>query len=50
VVPSSRRLLEAIEGFVEPAHQLRVSGVTSGLAAIDRLGEGVVEEGVLDDI
>ena len=50
MVSSSRRLLQAVEELVEPAHQLRVSGVNEagGLGAVDRLGEGAVEEGVLD--
>jgi hypothetical protein len=50
VVPSSRRLLLAIERLVVPAHQLRVSWVnkTGRLAAVDCLEEGVMEEGVLD--
>jgi hypothetical protein len=50
VVPRSQRLLQAIEGLVEPAHQLRVRGVNEagGLRAVDSLGECAVEEGVLD--
>jgi hypothetical protein len=49
VVPRSRRLLQSIEGLVEPAHQLRVCGgnEADGLRAVDGLGECVVEEGVL---
>jgi hypothetical protein len=41
VVPYSRRLLQTVEGLVEPAHQLRVCGVNkaSGLRAVDGLGE-----------
>jgi hypothetical protein len=41
VVPRSRRLLHAIEGLVEPAHQLRVRGVNEAgrLRAVDGLGE-----------
>jgi hypothetical protein len=37
VVPRSRHLLQAVEGLVEPAHQLRVRGVneTDGLRAVD---------------
>jgi hypothetical protein len=39
VVPCSRRLLQAVEGLVEPAHQLRVRKVneTGGLRAVDSL-------------
>jgi hypothetical protein len=39
VVPCSRRLLQAVEGLVEPAHQLRVRKVneTGGLRAVDGL-------------
>jgi hypothetical protein len=50
VVLSSRRLLQAVEGPVEPTHQLTVSGVNevSGLGAINRLNKGVIEESVLD--
>jgi hypothetical protein len=50
VVPRSWRLLQAIEGLIEPAHQLRVRKVNEagGLRAVDRLRESVVEEGVLD--
>jgi hypothetical protein len=50
VVTRSRRLLQAIEGLVESAHQLRVHGVNeaSGLRAVDSLGECAIEEGVLD--
>jgi hypothetical protein len=50
VVLCSWHLLEAVEGLVEPAHQLRVGGVNeaSGLRAVDGLGEGVMEEDVLD--
>jgi hypothetical protein len=50
VVPRSRRLLQAVEGLVELAHQLRVCGVNeaSGLRAVDDLKECAVEEGVLD--
>jgi hypothetical protein len=48
VVPRSRRLLQAVEGHVEPARQLRVRGVNEadGLRAIDGLGECAVEEGI----
>jgi hypothetical protein len=40
VVPRSRRLLQAVEGLVEPAHELRVCGVNEvgGLRAVDGLG------------
>jgi hypothetical protein len=50
VVPRSRRLLQVIEGLVEPTHQLRVHGVneTSMLRVVDGLEECVVEEGVVD--
>jgi hypothetical protein len=50
VVPRSWRLLQAIEGLIESAHQLRVRKVNEagGLRAVDRLRESVVEEGVLD--
>jgi hypothetical protein len=50
VVPRVRHLLQAVEGLVESAHQLRVSWVNevSGLRAVDRLRECDVEEGVLD--
>jgi hypothetical protein len=50
VVPRSRCLLQAIEGLVESAHQLRVRGVNEavGLRAVDGLGDCAVEEGVLD--
>jgi hypothetical protein len=39
-----------VEELVEPAYQLRVSGANEagGLAAVDRLSEGAVEECVLD--
>jgi hypothetical protein len=50
VVPRSRCLLQAIEGLVELAHQLRVSeyNEASGLRVVDHLGECAVEEGVLE--
>jgi hypothetical protein len=50
VVPRVRHLLQAVEGLVESAHQLRVNWVNevSGLRAVDRLRECDVEEGVLD--
>jgi hypothetical protein len=49
VVPRSRRLLQAVEGLVEPAHRLRVRGVNeaNGLRAVDGLGECAMEESVL---
>jgi hypothetical protein len=48
-IPSLECLLQDVEGLVEPAHQVGVSGVNEvgGLAAIDCLRERVVEEGVL---
>jgi hypothetical protein len=50
VVPRLRRLLQAIEGHVESAHQLMVRGVNEadGLRAVDSLRECAIEEGVLD--
>jgi hypothetical protein len=50
VVPRSWRLLQVVEGLVEPAHQLRVRGVNEagGMRVVDGLGECAVEEGVLD--
>jgi hypothetical protein len=50
VIPSLQCLFKAIQGLVELAHQLRVSRINkvSGLAAVDRFGEGVVEQGVLN--
>jgi hypothetical protein len=50
MVPCSRHLLQAIEGLVELAHQLRVSSVNEagGLRAVDHLRECAVEEGILD--
>jgi hypothetical protein len=50
VVPRSRRLLQALEGLVELAHQLRMRRVNEadGLRAVDDLGECAMEEGVLD--
>jgi hypothetical protein len=50
VVPRSRRLLQALEGLVELAHQLRMRRVNEadGLRAVDGLGECAMEEGVLD--
>jgi hypothetical protein len=49
VVLCSRRLLQAVVGLVELAHQLRVSRVNevSGLRAVDYLGECAMEEGIL---
>jgi hypothetical protein len=51
IVPHSRHLLQAVEGLVEPAHQLRMHGVNeaSGQRAVDGLGECAMEEGILDD-
>jgi hypothetical protein len=48
--PCSRRLLQAVEGLVEPVHQLRVCGVNKagGLRAGDSLEECAVEKGILD--
>jgi hypothetical protein len=50
VVPRSRHLLQAVEGLVEPAHQLRVRRVNKAnrLRVVDGLGECAVEEDVLD--
>jgi hypothetical protein len=50
VVPSSRRLHQVVEELVEPSHKLRVGGVNEvdRLRAVDRLSEGVIEEGILD--
>jgi hypothetical protein len=50
VVPRSRCLLQAIEGLVELAHQLRLCRVNKagGLRAVDRLIECTMEEGILD--
>jgi hypothetical protein len=50
VVPRSRHLLQAVEGLVEPTHQLRVRGVNEAdrLRAVDGLGECAMEEGILD--
>jgi hypothetical protein len=50
VIPCLWRLLQTIEGLVEPAHQLRVCGVNEagGLRAVDYLEECAVKEGVLD--
>jgi hypothetical protein len=49
-VPCPRRMLQAIEGLVEPAHQLRVRRVNKAgrLRAVDRLGECAMEESVLN--
>jgi hypothetical protein len=47
VAPRSQRLLQAVEGLVEPAHQLRVCGVNEA-DELDSLEECAVEEGVLD--
>jgi hypothetical protein len=50
VVPRSRRLLQAVEGLVEPTHQLRVRGVNEagGLRAVDGLRDCAVKESLLD--
>jgi hypothetical protein len=49
VVPSLRRLLQAVEGL-EMAHHPRVSGVNEvdGLGAVDSLDDGAMDEDVLD--
>jgi hypothetical protein len=43
-------LLEAVEGAVQPADQVWVSGVNEdgGLAAVDNLCQSAMEEGILD--
>jgi hypothetical protein len=45
VVPSPRRMLQALEGLFELTHKLRVSGVNEAgrLGAVDHLGECVIE-------
>jgi hypothetical protein len=45
-----RRLLEAVQGAVQPADQIRMSGgdEAGGLAVVDRLRQSAVEEGILD--
>jgi hypothetical protein len=50
VVPCSQRLLQAVEGLVEPTHQLRVCGVNEAnwLRVVDGPRECAVEEDVLD--
>jgi hypothetical protein len=50
VVPSSQCLLQITEKLVQLTHQLAVGGVNEAymLGAVERLGEGVVEEGVID--
>jgi hypothetical protein len=50
IVPSSRHLLQAIEGLIESAHQFRVGGVNEvgGLREVGRLSECAIEEGVVD--
>jgi hypothetical protein len=50
VAPCSRCLVQTIEGFVELAHQLRVSQVNEadGLRAVNRLRECAIEEGILN--
>ena len=49
-VPGPRHLLEAIEGAVQPADQIRTGFVdeAGGLAAVDSLRQSAVEEGILD--
>jgi hypothetical protein len=49
-VPGPWRLLEAVEGAIQPADQVRTSFVdeSGGLAAVDSLYQSVVEEGILD--
>jgi hypothetical protein len=47
VAPRSQRLLQAVEGLVEPAHKLRVCGVNEA-DGLDSLEECAVEECVLD--
>jgi hypothetical protein len=46
----TRGVLEAVEGPVEPADHVRARGVHEPhrLTAVDSLGEGAVQEGVLD--
>jgi hypothetical protein len=50
VVPGPRRLLEAIEGAVQPVDQIRVSDVdeAGGFAAVDSLRQSAMEEGILN--
>jgi hypothetical protein len=50
IVPGPRRLLEAVEGAVQPTDQIRTSFVdeAGGLAAVDSLRQSAVEEGILD--
>jgi hypothetical protein len=50
VVPHSWCLLQAVEELFEPAHQMRVCGVTeaSDLRVVDDLRECAMEEGILD--
>jgi hypothetical protein len=50
LVPCLRHLLQAVEGLIEPTHQLRVRGVNKarGMRAVDSLGECAIEEHVLD--
>jgi hypothetical protein len=49
-VPSPWRLLEAVQGPVQPADQIRTVSVdeAGGLAAVDCLRQSAVEEGILD--
>jgi hypothetical protein len=48
-VPGPGGLLEAVEGLVQLADHVGVSGIDkpNGLSAVDRLRQGAVEEGVL---
>jgi hypothetical protein len=50
LVARSQRLLQVVEGLVEPAHQLRVHGINEAdrLRAVDSLRECAMEESVLD--
>jgi hypothetical protein len=50
VVPYSRCLLQAVEGLVEPAHQLRVRWVNEvgELRVVDDLRDCAMDEGILD--
>jgi hypothetical protein len=48
--PGPRRLLEPVQGAIQPTNQIRASevDVAGGLAAVDRLCQSVMEEGILD--
>jgi hypothetical protein len=50
VVPHSQHLLQAVEGLIELAHQLKVRRVNEadGLRAVDYLRECAMYEGVID--